>query len=89
MFMKMMVGVVDKLMVGQLGESAIAGVGISDQLIFFLIMMLAAVGAGVSTLTSQYIGARSFQKIKLVFGTSIVSGIIFAIFFNVIFYRIL
>ncbi|MEZ7891439.1 MAG: MATE family efflux transporter [Candidatus Wallbacteria bacterium] len=86
MFMKMMVGVVDKLMVGQLGESAIAGVGISDQLIFFLIMMFAAVGAGVSTLTSQYIGARSFQKIKLVFGTSIVSGIIFAIFFNVIFY---
>lgn len=85
MFLKMSVGVVNKIMVGQLGESVIAGVGVAEQLVFFLLMLFAAVGTGVTTLTSQYIGAKDTKNIKHVFGSAMVFGIIASIILTILF----
>lgn len=86
MFLKMAVGIVNKIMVGQLGESVIAGVGVSEQLVFFLMMMFAAVGTGVTTLSSQYIGAKETDKIKHVFGSAMTFGIIASVIITTVFY---
>jgi len=86
MFLKMSVGVIDKIMVGQLGESAIAGVGTAEQLVFFLLMLFASISAGVNALSSQCVGAGKFDRLKPIFGSAMITGAISAIIFNAVFY---
>ncbi len=86
MFLKMAVGIIDKIMVGQLGESAIAGVGVAEQLVFFLLMLFASISAGVNVLSSQCVGAGQFDGLKPIFGSAMITGIVSAIIFNALFY---
>ena len=52
-----MVGTVDTLMVSQLGKAAVAGVGTSIEVVFFIISALSAVSIGATVLISQAFGA--------------------------------
>jgi multidrug resistance protein, MATE family len=52
-------GIVDTMMVAWLGAVAIAGVGTAQQVMFFLISMLAAFAIGSTILVAQAIGAQS------------------------------
>ncbi|MBZ4682631.1 MAG: family efflux transporter [Fusobacteriales bacterium] len=85
MYMKTAIGTIDKIMIGQLGEAAISGVGASNQIMFLMMMIFTAIGMGVGIIASQAVGAKEFSKIKLIFGSSIIIGIIFGLFFNIIF----
>jgi len=86
MLLKMLIGVVDKVMVGQLGESAIAGVGVAEQLVFFLLMLFSSISAGVNALASQCVGAGRFERLRPIFGSAMTAGFVSAIFFNAVFY---
>lgn len=79
LLLKMGVGLVNKGMVGQLGEAVIAGVGVSEQLVFLVLMVFAAVGTGVTTLASQYSGAGNPEKVRQVLGSAVVFGLFAAI----------
>ncbi|OQA78087.1 MAG: Multidrug resistance protein NorM [bacterium ADurb.Bin243] len=85
MFLKMSVGVIDKIMVGQLGESAIAGVGVAEQLVFFLLMLFSSISAGVNALASQSVGAGRYETLRPIFGSAMLTGFASAFFFNAIF----
>ncbi len=85
MFLKMAVGVIDKIMVGQLGESAIAGVGVAEQLVFFLLMLFSSISAGVNALASQSVGAGRYDTLRPIFGSAMITGFVSAIFFNCVF----
>lgn len=52
-----LVGVVDTLLVSRLGAAAIAGVGASLQVVFFLIAVLSAVAIGAGIIVAHAIGA--------------------------------
>lgn len=79
LLLKMGVGMVNKLMVGQLGEAAIAGVGASEQVIFLLLMVFAAVSTGVTTLAAQHLGAGDRASIRTVLGSGLVFGVLAAL----------
>jgi len=79
LLLKVGVGLVNKGMVGQLGEAVIAGVGVSEQLVFLVLMVFAAVGTGVTTLASQYSGAENREKVRQVLGSAVVFGLLAAI----------
>ena len=56
------VGAVDTLLVSRLGDSAIAGVGIGVEVVFFIIAILSAVSIGATVLVAQAVGAKDQKR---------------------------
>lgn len=59
-------GVVDMYMVGHLGDSAVAAVGLASSFIGILFLVLVALGSGVSVLVAQYQGHGSGEGVRRV-----------------------
>lgn len=57
-----LLGVVDTLLVAGLGMAAIAGVGSSLQIMFFILSALSALSVGSSILVAQAVGARDLAQ---------------------------
>jgi putative MATE family efflux protein len=55
-------GMVDMVMVGQLGPAAIASIGLTNQPFMLLIAIFAAVNVGTTTLVAWNIGAKEIKK---------------------------
>ncbi len=66
------VNMIDVLMVGQLGESAIAALGLANQLFFLLIIFLFGITGGMAIFSAQYWGKREITNIHKVLGISLV-----------------
>ena len=60
------VGLVDNFMVGSLGDGALSGVLISNQIQWILHMLCAGLSAALVILAAQYIGKGDVQKAKIV-----------------------
>lgn len=61
-FLQTMLGIVDTLLVAQLGTAAIAGVGSALQVMFFVVAALSAMSVGSSVLVAQAVGGRAFAN---------------------------
>lgn len=85
LFFKTSIGMVDKLMLGQLGEASIAGVGTANNLIYMMIMIFSAVGFGVGILSAQCVGGKNYKDLRKLFASSttlsLFAGFIMAICF--------
>lgn len=66
-----LLGVVDRIMVGALAETAISGVGIGGQVLFFVNTLAGTVAAAVSILAAQYRGAGDRRKLSELTATGI------------------
>src|SRR5574338_678590 len=62
---------IDVLMVGRLGESSIAAVGLANQVFFLLILFLFGVTSGMAIFTAQYWGKGDVHSIRRVLGISL------------------
>jgi len=56
--LNMMVGMVDTFLVGHLGAAALAGVGLSNQVVMLATAILAAIATGTTALVARHTGAR-------------------------------
>lgn len=74
---------IDVLMVGQLGETSIAGIGLSNQLFFVFILLLFGLTSGMSIFTAQFWGKREIEPIRKVLGMSILTASFIAVIFTV------
>lgn len=74
-----LIGIVDTLFVARLGSDALAGVGTSIQVIFFVLSALSAVAIGSSILVSHAVGARTFDEAGTLARQSIIWGMILAV----------
>ena len=79
MFLQSIVGVVDVIMVGQLGASAIASVDIGNRIVFVLIGTLMALSIGSTALVAHYIGAGNKNEANHIMWQSLFSGFIAAV----------
>jgi putative MATE family efflux protein len=70
---------IDVVMVGQLGETAIAALGLANQVFFVLIIILFGLTSGMAIFTAQFWGKKEIEPIRKVLGISIIfsSGIAF------------
>jgi putative MATE family efflux protein len=75
---------VDNIMIGKLGDSAIAGVGIANQLSFLMNLFLFGVVSGSSIFIAQYWGSRDTKNIKRILGLCLISGILVSFVFSII-----
>ena len=62
---------VDVLMVGQLGESSIAAIGLANQVFFLLILFVFGVTSGMAIFTAQYWGKGDTENVRRVLGISL------------------
>jgi len=66
---------VDVVMVGQLGESSVAALGLANQIFFILILFLFGVSSGMSIFSAQYWGKRDIENIRRVLGMCLVIAV--------------
>jgi putative MATE family efflux protein len=59
---------VDVFMVGQLGDNAVAGVGIGNYIYFLFIMLIFSIASGASIFTAQYWGKKDIKNIRSTMG---------------------
>lgn len=73
---------IDTVMVGQLGDIAIAGCGIANQIYFLLNLFVFGVTSATAIFTSQYWGANDIENIKKTTATAIKVVFSFVILFE-------
>ncbi|MFN2340617.1 MAG: MATE family efflux transporter [Halanaerobium sp.] len=78
--------IVDLMMVGRLGASAVAAIGLTMQPVFFSTALASALGVGTTALVSRFIGSDEDKKAASVLQQSILLSIIFSLVFAAIFY---
>ena len=81
-----LVGAVDTFMVARLGAAAVAGVGTSFEIVFFIISILSAIDIGATVLVSQAIGAGDKHRANELARQAIVWGLVLAIPVSIIIY---
>jgi putative MATE family efflux protein len=75
---------IDVIMVGQLGETSIAALGLSNQVFFVLILILFGATSGMAIFTAQFWGKQEIEPIRKVLGMSLVVAIFFGIIFTLV-----
>lgn len=73
---------IDVLMVGQLGETSVAALGLANQIFFLLILFLFGVTSGMSIFTAQYWGKGDVENIRKVLGICLVIAVTVATAFT-------
>lgn len=75
----MMLGTVDTLMLSRYSDNAVAGVGVSNQILWMINMTFGAVAAGTSVLSAQYLGAKEKTMVSKITLVSLLVSFIFGI----------
>jgi len=78
--------IVDMMMVGRLGASAVAAIGLTMQPVFFSTALASALGVGTTALVSRFTGSDENKKAASVLQQSVLLSIIFSLFFAAVFY---
>lgn len=74
-FLNSILNMIDSLMIGSLGETAIAAVGLANKVFFVFSLLIFGICSGASILSAQYYGQNDKEKIKKVLGFSILISI--------------
>lgn len=74
-FITSSLNLVDTMMVGKLGETAISAVGLANQYMFVFTLCLMGINAGASVFMSQFWGSRDLKGIKTFLGIDLVVGL--------------
>jgi len=72
---------VDNVMIGSLGQSSIAAVGLANKVFFVFTLLLFGIVSGSSILTAQYFGKNDIKNIRKVLGMSLIIGLIGSVLF--------
>jgi MATE family, multidrug efflux pump len=73
---------IDVLMVGQLGETSVAALGLANQIFFLLILFLFGITSGMSIFTAQFWGKGDTEQIRHVLGICLTSAVSVAVLFS-------
>ncbi len=80
-FLSSSLNLVGGLMIGQLGETAVAAVGLSNQVFFVFTLFLFGINSGVAIFTAQLWGKRDVPNIHRVLGLGLTMGLTAALIF--------
>jgi putative MATE family efflux protein len=75
---------IDVLMVGQLGETSVAALGLANQIFFLLILFMFGVTSGMSIFTAQYWGKGDVENIRKVLGICLLIAVFVATVFTLV-----
>ncbi|MCI8465379.1 MAG: MATE family efflux transporter [Lachnospiraceae bacterium] len=72
---------VDTMMIGTLGETVIAGVGLANKVFFVFNLLVFGIASGASVLSAQFWGKHDAKNIRKVLGLSLFLGLFGSLFF--------
>ena len=75
------INMLDTFMIGQLGEGAIAAVGIANQIFFLMALILFGINSGSGIFYSQFFGKRDLISLRKTMGLTFTLGILVSGFF--------
>lgn len=76
-----LLNLIDTIMIGRLGESTVAAVGLANKVFFVFSLLLFGIVSGAGILTAQYWGKRDILNIRRVLGMSLLLGVISSLIF--------
>ena len=68
------VGLLDNLMIGQIGTNALSGVSIANQLIFVYFLVIFGITAGVGIFTAQFHGTGDVEGVRYSFRFKLIAN---------------
>ncbi len=77
------VNLVDNLMIGSLGSTAIASVGLANKVFFVFTLLVFGVNSGSGILAAQYWGTQDVKNIRKVLGIALTLAVAASILFMV------
>jgi putative MATE family efflux protein len=83
-FVSSSTNLLDVLMIGQLGETAIAAMGLSNQIFFLLALFLFGISSGSAIFTAQYWGKGDLTNLRKVMGIGLTLAISVALFYTLV-----
>lgn len=84
LFLNMLLGNVDTLMLSKYSDDSVAAVGVANQVINLVIVMFGFVSTGTVVLISQSIGAKKLKSAGEIAAISIVTNFVFGIFLSML-----
>jgi putative MATE family efflux protein len=78
------IGLADNFMVGSLGDTALSGVFVSNQVQWLLYMLSVGIGAALVILAAQYIGKKDITNAKAVISIALKIGLAIGLFFTIL-----
>lgn len=75
---------VDNMLVGGLGDSHIAAVGVAGKLNFIFSVFLFGINSGANIFSAQFTGKKDLKGVRMVLGTSLIMGMSIAVIFTLI-----
>ncbi len=85
MLLQSLLGMADVIMVGDLGSSAIAAVGLAAKIHFLLLVLMSGLATGCSILIAQYIGAKDFASCQRTLAVTLLVGTLVMLPFTLVF----
>ncbi len=80
LFLNILLNNVDTLMLSHYSEDAVGSVGNANQVMFLVIIMFNVIATATSVVVAQYLGAKQFEKMNMIYtlamGVNLVFGIV-------------
>lgn len=75
---------VDSVMVGRLGDTSLAAVGIANTVFFLMVVFMFGIGSGISIFIAQYWGRKDYAGVRMTMAIGVTAAFIVSIFFMII-----
>lgn len=85
-FIQASLNLVDTVMIGKMGASEIAAVGIANQVFFLVMMIIFGINSGISVYVAQFWGRKDTKNIKKTMGVSLSFGGLVGLIFSTLAY---
>lgn len=82
LFLNILLNNVDTMMLSHYSENAVGSVGNANQVMFLLIIMFNIIATATSVVTAQYLGAKRYDKMNMIYTLSIFVNLFFGIFLS-------
>ena len=83
-FVMSSLNLIDVIMIGQIGDVAVAAVGLANQIYFLLRLLIFGVCSGAAVFAAQYWGQHDIPNIRKVLGLSLILTILSGLIFTII-----
>ncbi|WP_424766515.1 MATE family efflux transporter [Paenibacillus sp. sgz302251] len=84
-FLFMLMGITDTLMLSAISDNAVSGVGASNQYLHIAILLLEVIGNGASIVVAQYIGSRKFIEAAKISALAVTLNLAVGLFISFMF----
>jgi len=83
LFLFMLMGIVDTLMLSEISDNAVSGVGAANQFLHIAILILEVIGNGASIVIAQYIGSRRFVEASRISALAVTLNLIVGLIISI------